>query len=558
MLTGGLETTAARPDTSVDDADHRTAHFKSAGAGTSRRRFPRRGVPSSARTIESTAVAVDDSAESAPVASPIERPSRRRAHAAPTGNARWQRKYRYALLLVDFVAAALGTALAYSLRFGAPTHGDHGLYLGLALALPVLWIVSIGLCRGYEERTLGVGVAEFQVVGRAFVLLAAGIAVASYVTKADLARGFVIVAVGVTLAVDLLGRIAVRKSVHRIRRNGRAMSKVVVVGGVDSVITLAASLARESHAGLQVVGACVPVGSVSDPVVVSRLAAAGVVLLGDLDSVLSAVGSVGADTVAIASSHEVGSQRLRWISWQLEGSAVDLVVSPGLVEVAGSRLHIRAVTGLPLLVVEQPRFSGWARVVKSLLDRVVALSALVVLAPVFVVVAGLVWCEDRGPVLFRQTRVGRGGRRFTMVKFRSMSVDAESRLGELVGANEAADGLLFKMRVDPRVTRVGRVLRKFSVDELPQLWNVVCGSMSLVGPRPPLPVEVERYGDDVARRLLVRPGLTGLWQVSGRSDLSWEESVRLDLRYVENWTLALDVLVLWKTARAVFASIGAY
>jgi lipopolysaccharide/colanic/teichoic acid biosynthesis glycosyltransferase len=163
-----------------------------------------------------------------------------------------------------------------------------------------------------------------------------------------------------------------------------------------------------------------------------------------------------------------------------------------------------------------------------------------------------------GPALFRQTRIGADGRPFQMVKFRSMVVDAEERLKELRQESDDGNGVLFKMRRDPRVTPVGSLLRRFSVDELPQLWNVVRGDMSLVGPRPPLPQEVARYSDDATRRLRVRPGMTGLWQVSGRSDLSWEESLRLDLRYVDNWSLTLDVTILWRTFRAVLGRSGAY
>jgi exopolysaccharide biosynthesis polyprenyl glycosylphosphotransferase len=208
--------------------------------------------------------------------------------------------------------------------------------------------------------------------------------------------------------------------------------------------------------------------------------------------------------------------------------------------------------------VEQPQFAGFRRLLKSTFDRSIAGLSLILLSPLLLVLAVGVRATSRGPALFHQTRVGRDGKTFTMVKFRSMYLDAEDRLAELRDKNQNADGLLFKMRDDPRVTRIGRFLRKFSLDELPQLINIVTGSMSLVGPRPPLPTEVAKYGDDVRRRLLVKPGLTGLWQVSGRSDLSWEESVRLDLRYVENWTPALDLMILWKTAFAVLGRSGAY
>jgi exopolysaccharide biosynthesis polyprenyl glycosylphosphotransferase len=261
--------------------------------------------------------------------------------------------------------------------------------------------------------------------------------------------------------------------------------------------------------------------------------------------------------VAVTSASETAAVYLRKLSWQLEGSGIELLVSPGLIEIAGPRLHIRPFVGLPLLAIEEPTFSGWKRVLKGALDRTGAAIAIVLVAPVLLAIAVAVWQSGPGPVLYRQERVGAYGRRYTMLKFRSMVVDADDKLQELLTLNEN-DGLLFKMRHDPRVTPVGRWLRRFSLDELPQLFNVLGGSMSLVGPRPPLPAEVERYDTSIRRRLLVKPGLTGLWQVSGRSDLSWEESVRLDLRYVENWSLALDLLILWKTASAVIRSRGAY
>jgi exopolysaccharide biosynthesis polyprenyl glycosylphosphotransferase len=249
---------------------------------------------------------------------------------------------------------------------------------------------------------------------------------------------------------------------------------------------------------------------------------------------------------------------LRRLSWELEGSGVDLVVAPSLTDIAGPRIHIRPVAGLPLLHVEQPEFSGGRRLLKGTVDRLLATSALLLLIPVLAALAAAIRLTSSGPALFRQTRVGVDGRTFTIFKLRSMYVDAEQRLAALQDRNENADGLLFKIKDDPRVTPLGALLRRFSLDELPQLLNVLRGDMSLVGPRPPLPAEVAQYGDDVRRRLLVKPGLTGLWQISGRSDLSWDESVRLDLHYVENWTLALDLLILWKTGFAVLQRRGAY
>jgi len=212
----------------------------------------------------------------------------------------------------------------------------------------------------------------------------------------------------------------------------------------------------------------------------------------------------------------------------------------------------------PLLHVDQPDITGVRYFVKEVVERALAFGLCVVALPLLFVVAAAIKTTSPGPVLFRQRRVSRHGEAFEMLKFRSMRVDAESMLDDLVDRNEVAGGTLFKIRDDPRVTSVGRLLRRWSLDELPQLLNVLRGDMALVGPRPPLPGEVAGYSDGVRRRLLVKPGMTGLWQVSGRSDLSWEESVRLDLYYVENWSLSLDMQILWRTASAVLKSAGAY
>jgi exopolysaccharide biosynthesis polyprenyl glycosylphosphotransferase len=280
-------------------------------------------------------------------------------------------------------------------------------------------------------------------------------------------------------------------------------------------------------------------------------------VLGDLDQVPSLIEIYGADAVAVTSGDATRHNYLRELAWSLESAKVELLVHPGLIEVAGPRMHIRPHVGLPLLHVEQPHFTGWRRIVKRAADLVLTGLGLLVISPLLLLIAAAVKLGDGGPVVFRQTRVGLDGSTFTMYKFRSMRVDAEARLAELRASNPGM-GMLFKMQDDPRITWVGKFLRRFSLDELPQLFNVIGGSMSLVGPRPPLPSEVDEYEDHARRRLLVTPGLTGLWQVSGRSLLSWEETVRLDLRYVENWTLTLDLLIMWKTFFAVVAKRGAF
>ncbi len=474
----------------------------------------------------------------------------------------WLRRYQLVAVCTDLAAAGVAAFLAYMVRFMVVgTEADQATaswtYPLICYSLPVLWVVVVACNRAYEGRFVGVGPAEFQRAFRAFLYLTVLVSFASYATKTELARGFVLVALPVTVCLTVIGRYSARKALHRQRARGHASSSVIVVGGPHSIVDLVTKLRGDVHAGMRVVGACLPIELCEDPEAVRILHDAGIPILGDLDSIREVVLLARASTVAVTSSQEIGADRLRWISWQLEGMETDLVVSPGLVEIAGARLHIRPILGLPLLHVEQPQFSGPRRVLKDGIDRTVAAAVLVILAPTLLTIGVIIRLTSKGPALFKQTRVGRDGQVFTLVKFRSMTADAADRLDDLAQHDEG-NGVLFKLREDPRVTRVGRVLRKYSLDELPQLLNVVSGKMSLVGPRPPLPAEVAKYEDHVRRRLLVKPGLTGLWQVSGRSDLSWDESVRLDLRYVENWSPVLDLMILWKTVRAVVHGEGAY
>jgi exopolysaccharide biosynthesis polyprenyl glycosylphosphotransferase len=353
-------------------------------------------------------------------------------------------------------------------------------------------------------------------------------------------------------AFATVGRLGLRWELHRRRRSGAAMSSVLAVGSEPAVEALVAQTRRAPHEGWVVTAACTPTGRAAD----GGELLAGVPVVGDLDAIAGLTRSGRFDAVSVAQAPGFTPRRLQQLAWDLEDTRTELVVEPGLMEVAGPRLHVASVDGLPLLRLTHPTFTGAARLLKGLIDRVAALLLLVITAPLLIVIAVAVRC-DGGPVLFRQVRVGVRGREFKMIKFRSMVPNGEALRTQLLGQNEGA-GPMFKMRSDPRVTRVGRILRRYSLDELPQLFNVLGGSMSLVGPRPPLPVEVAGYTPDARRRLLVKPGMTGLWQVSGRSDLSWEESLRLDLRYVENWTLALDARILLLTARAVLRGGGAY
>jgi len=461
----------------------------------------------------------------------------------------WTTGYLRRAALADGACALAAGLLAAQARFGSEGRLQAA-YLGFTCALPAVWCAAVLLAGGYDSRFIGLGSDEFRRVLNAAVTLMAGVAILAYSAKLDLARGYMAVALPSAGVLDLAGRYWLRKRLHRLRALGCCTRRVIAVGHAATVAGLVTTLRREKYHGLSVVAACLAEAADMDQV-------AGVPVAGDLAGVAAAVGLFSADTVAVLACPEMDGSRLRVLAWELEKTGTDLCVAAALLDVAGPRTTIRPVAGLPLLHVDHPELAGGKQVVKSAFDKLIAASALILLAPLFAAIAVAIGLADRGPVFFRQTRVGKHGRPFTLYKFRTMVVDAEQRKHLLAARNES-DEVLFKIRRDPRVTRPGGWLRRWSLDELPQLLNVLRGDMSLVGPRPALPQEAACYGALMRRRLAVTPGLTGLWQVSGRSDLSWEEAVRLDLRYVENWSFALDLQILWKTGSAVIRGAGAY
>jgi exopolysaccharide biosynthesis polyprenyl glycosylphosphotransferase len=424
--------------------------------------------------------------------------------------------------------------------------------------IPLTWVGAMFTFRAYESRFMGLGSEEFDRVLRASTFTLAVVATLSWAFKLEIARGFVILAIPLGTVLVLALRYAARRWLHDQRARGEFMQSLLVAGHRAGALAMVQQVSRASYHGMRVAGVCLPPAPAgSDLAEEKALAAMGVPVLGTLDDIAEVSIREGVDAVAVLPTPELDGPALRRLGWALEGSHAELYVAPAVTEVVGPRVAIRPVCGLPLLHLERPELTGFRRIAKGTVDRLGAAAGVLVLAPVFIAIAVAIKLDSRGPVFFRQARVGRDGTEFPMLKFRSMVVDAEARLAQLHASSEG-NGVLFKMRQDPRVTRVGRVLRRLSLDELPQLLNVLVGHMSLVGPRPPLAREVAVYGDDARRKLLVKPGLTGLWQINGRSDLDWDESVRLDLRYVENWSFAYDFMILWKTLGAVVRSRGAY
>jgi exopolysaccharide biosynthesis polyprenyl glycosylphosphotransferase len=476
-------------------------------------------------------------------------------HPAPQrAGRRWETRYHAALVGVDlgFVAAAAVLGSELGIGGGSPFGRDGSLVLAAVTAVALA--VSLAAHRVWEPRILGAGSEEYSRVFRATLATAMSLGLLALAVGVESLRGWVFVVVPATGVAMLLGRWTLRRALHSRRSTQHCLHPVLAVGPPEWVVDMLARTSRAPHHGWIIEAACTPSGA--EEVLHGDDTDLRVPVVGDFDAVKRTVWSGGYDIVAVAPAPGWSPRRLQQLAWDLEGTGTDLVVDPGLMEIAGPRLHVAPVDGFPLLQLTEPAFTGVARLVKGAIDRIGALLLLLVTAPLLLGLT-LAVRRDGGPAFFVQTRTGRGGEPFRMVKFRSMVVDADRHRAALQSVDEGA-GPLFKLRLDPRVTPVGRWLRRYSLDELPQLFNVLTGSMSLVGPRPPLPEEVAAFTRAAHRRLLVKPGMTGLWQVSGRSDLSWEESVRLDLRYVENWTLAMDAAILWKTLRAAWTGAGAY
>jgi exopolysaccharide biosynthesis polyprenyl glycosylphosphotransferase len=475
----------------------------------------------------------------------------------------WRRQYARQVAFTDLIVlvwAVFGTQLVW---FGLGSaevsiREDSRLsdisYWTFSTLLVAVWMILLATfdTRGY--RVIGAGSLEYKRIFELSVRLFGAIAILAFLLRVDVARGYLLIAFPLGILVLCLSRWLWRKWLIAKRANGEWVARVLLVGSEQSVATIARELSRSAGAGYHVVGACVPSGRIADTIEGTEIP-----VMGSVDAVERAMQACNADTVAVTSTDDLPADKVKQISWSLQPGREHLVLAPSIVDIAGPRLMTRPVSGLPLIHVETPRFTLGQRIVKRTVDLVLTGVGIALLSPVLLMLALLVRLDSPGPVLFRQTRVGLRGETFTMLKFRSMVIDAEERLQALRDqARDAGNDVMFKMKDDPRITRIGGFMRRFSLDELPQLFNVFGGSMSLIGPRPPLVHEVELYDPHVHRRFLAKPGITGLWQVSGRSNLSWDDTVRLDLYYVENWSLTGDVAILAKTVKAVLAKDGAF
>ncbi|MBO0610930.1 sugar transferase [Myceligenerans salitolerans] len=468
--------------------------------------------------------------------------------------ARWQDDLNTRALVFDLIAVSFGVGLGYFLRFDRAIDVElleprGGLYVLLSVALMEGWVIALGLAGSRRPEVIGSGREEYVRVARGTLAMFGVLAVVCYLAKFDLARSYVAVTLPVGFALVLLGRWLLQRRLHARRRQGECHRRTLLVGSRDAVGDLGRRIERARGAGFEVVGVCVR-GGVGSPSPLDR-----VPVLGTVAEAADVAASVDADAVVVTAHEDATPSALKRLAWDLESTGAKLVVVPGLADVAAPRLVITPVDGVPMVQVTRPGYTGLQHGVKRAFDVVGATAILAVMLVPLVVCAVLVRLTSRGSALFCQQRIGLNGEPFTMYKLRSMRQGSETRLTEALG-EEA--GVFYKPKNDPRVTPVGRFLRKYSIDEFPQLINVLKGDMSLVGPRPQVADEVRQYDDTWKRRLYVKPGLTGLWQVSGRNDLPVDQSVRLDLYYVENWSLLGDVGILLRTAREVFMPSGAY
>ncbi len=482
----------------------------------------------------------------------------------------WHPKVLRALYAGDLIAIVMAVLSAHLIRFGFenadlpyvnvwPINVLDGRaaaldYVFLGIGMTIGWWIILQLNGSRSLRIMGMGPDEYRLITRGTTYFFCGLIILAFFLKVDVTRMYLLIAYPLGLVFLLLERWLIRQGLVRSRTRGRALTRVMIISDVTTGQHLYKNLKGVIASGMSPAAFYLP-GFTEG----TTVAGAPIPVLGYSTSptdIMEAIRENDIHMVAVSNGHHLSPDQVRLLGWKLADAHISLIMAPATTDIAGPRMHMQPLNGLPLVHVSTPRITGLAAFFKRAMDVVASSLGLILLSPLFLVV-GLLVKRDGGPAFFLQNRVGLNGEMFKMVKFRSMRTDAEEVKKRLMEQNEG-NGVLFKMKDDPRITPIGKFIRKYSIDELPQLWNVFIGDMSLVGPRPPLVEEVEQYEDIAYRRLLVKPGITGLWQVSGRSDLSWEESVRLDLYYVENWSLTSDFIILLRTVRAVFAKEGAY
>jgi exopolysaccharide biosynthesis polyprenyl glycosylphosphotransferase len=456
----------------------------------------------------------------------------------------WKPKLRKNLAFFDLLTLVFSILLIFNLRF--PNTWQSGLNdyelrnIVLSLLVLVSWLFFLWFNGSRDTNILGFGADEYKRLTNATLLSFTFIAFISYIFKLEISRGFVLLVFPFGLLLLFIVRRILRRRLLRARNQGRYLSRVLLLhSGISDPVEARLTLAQ--HAGFSIVHKIVTAENIKF----------------EIKEIVSNALSNNCDQIMVGQSAVISAAELRKLGWALEATNIDLIVAPAVTEIAGPRLKVSNVEGLPLLHLEQPDFSGASRITKRLLDLILSIFGLIIISPFLVVIALIIKLFDRGSVLYFQKRIGQNNKEFTVYKFRTMYEGSHEQRAKIM-AETNKDPRLAKDPQDPRVTKPGLFLRRWSIDEIPQIINVIKGEMSLVGPRPPLAEEVNKYEKSETRRLLVKPGLTGLWQVSGRSELDWEDAVRLDLYYVENWSLTLDILIIIRTAAAVWRGEGAY
>ena len=458
------------------------------------------------------------------------------------------RVYATRAVIWDIVAVTAAAAIGFILRWTIPYNLNISdrTYVFFALVVVVSWLSVLVLRGAYDTRVLGVGSEEFKRIVGASALVFAAIAIVSFALKLDLSRGFVLITFTVGMALLLIVRWVLRSWLRHERMYGHFLHRTVVIGAGPAQAEIVDMLDRDPVAGFTVVDIIDEPSPEATEDELDRW----------LDEVMARISLEDADTVAVAGSPALGQRVIQRLAWRLEGPRVDLLVAPTVGDVAGPRVTMRMAADLPLLHLDEPHLTGPKRAIKRTLDIVFGLLLFVVFLPFMVIAAIGVFATSRGPIFYSQERVGRGGEMITVTKFRTMYVGADKERDKVIGAPD--EKIFERYKSDPRITPFGRILRRWSIDEMPQVVNVLAGNMSLVGPRPVLPEELGLFDDADHRRHLTKPGLTGLWQVSGRKEVDWDERMRMDLDYVENWSPALDLVIVAKTAKVVLSGKGAY
>ncbi len=472
-------------------------------------------------------------------------------------NAGWAQTYAHLLRLADALVIVLALTVAFAvsgIEWTSPLSGGQGVKalaipLGvIALGIAFVWFVLLEVTGSRRADSFGQGPSEFARVLNATGLLLIVVSTASFLARAETPRLFLGFSLASGLVLALLSRALGRRFLWYMRSRDKMKTTIFLVGTTQSNKFFHTQNSATLGVGYRVVGKL-------------NFQKADLQSQGFVESVISKLGrDEGEADLVVLTKPQLSTPQLRdALSARLELLAKGLALGANPEEIATTSMRLRLVPGAPLIRVRDVQLGVLAALYKRAFDLSLSIPALVVLFPFFVLIGFLIKVDSPGPVFFRQTRVGQFGREFSIVKFRTMVVDAED-LRQKLGSHRADVGneVLFKMKDDPRVTGVGMMLRAASIDELPQLFNILRGDMSLVGPRPPLPSEVAMYEGQTHRRLAAKPGLTGLWQISGRSDLDWDESLRLDLQYVENWSPIADFIILLKTWPAVLRGKGAY